>query len=111
MSLAGIPYPFEYFEKYPISLKRNWQISPKFTQMYLHILKLLVKFHKSISYPFNYLANMPMSLKPFQCLNSIRVFLIFEMVRYVSLMKCSSCGLFSLAKMMIYLQRLIRILK
>ena len=33
MGVPGIPYSFKYFEKYPISLKRNWQISTKLTQM------------------------------------------------------------------------------
>ena len=28
-----ILYPFKYFEKYPISMKRNWQISTKFTKI------------------------------------------------------------------------------
>ena len=27
--IPGIPFPFKYFEKYPVSLKINWQISPK----------------------------------------------------------------------------------
>ena len=31
ISAFTVPYPFEYFEKYPVFLKRNRQISPKFT--------------------------------------------------------------------------------
>ena len=41
--VPGIPYPFEYFEKYPISIKGNGKISPKFTPLqkalYHHIHK------------------------------------------------------------------------
>ena len=54
-----------------MSLKRNGQISPKFTQkftplqktLYHHIPKRTLDFNKSIPYPFKYLAKIPISLK------------------------------------------------
>ena len=65
--VPDITYPFKYFEKYPISLKMNWQISPKvhpnsesFVSPYP---QNILNFHKSILYPFQYLANIPISLK------------------------------------------------
>ena len=61
--VPGIPYHFKYFEKYPKTLKRNGQISPKFTPLqkalYHHILKSNLNFQKSIPYPFKYLAIIP----------------------------------------------------
>ena len=61
--IPGISYPFKYLEKHPISLKRNRQISPKFTQLqkalYQNVPKSPLNFHKSILYPFKYLANIP----------------------------------------------------
>ena len=79
--VPGIPYPFKYFEKYPISLKGNWQISLKFTQLqkalYHHIPKNTLNFHKSITYPSNYLPKTPISLKtlpgPYHFLNIFKL--------------------------------------
>ena len=69
--VPGIPYSFKYFEKYPISLKRNGQISPKFTPLqkvlYHNIPnKGTWNFHKSIPYPFKYFTNTPISIKTLQ---------------------------------------------
>ena len=66
----SIPYPFNYFKKYSISLKLIWQISPKFRKHCIPIsLKLIqvscipLNIYKSIQYPFKFLVNIPVSLK------------------------------------------------
>ena len=66
----SIPYPFNYFEKYPMSLKLIWQISQKFKKHCIPIsLKLIqvsripLSIYKNILYPFKFLANIPVSLK------------------------------------------------
>ena len=64
---GGSWYPFKYFEKYPTSLKRNWKILSKFTQiqkaLYHHIPTNTMNVHKSIPYTFVCLANIPISIK------------------------------------------------
>ena len=76
MGVPGIPHPFKYFEKYPISLKINGlypQNSPHFRKLRITIfLKVLCFLHKSIPYLFKYLVNIPISLKPFQGLKNDR---------------------------------------
>ena len=66
----SIPYPFNYFEKYPISLKQIWQISPKFRKHCILISLKLIQvsripsnIYKNVTYPFKILANIPVSLK------------------------------------------------
>ena len=67
----SIPYPFNYFEKYPISIEffgkypQNsesilFQISLKLIQVSRIPLKYLQTY---TPYPFNYLANIPVSLE------------------------------------------------
>ena len=58
--------PLYYLEKYPISLKYIWQLSPKFRKHCIPIsLKLIqiscipLNFYKNIPYPFKFLANIP----------------------------------------------------
>ena len=68
--VPGIPYPFNYFKKYPISLEINEQISPKFIPiqkaLYHHIPKSILNFHKSTPYQYKYLANILISPKTLQ---------------------------------------------
>ena len=75
-----IPYPFKYFEKYPISLKKIWQISPKFRKHCVpislknfQVCHIPLNIYKNIPYPFKFLANIPVSLKtlpgPHSCFN------------------------------------------
>ena len=66
----SIPYPFNYFEKYPISLKQIWQISPKFRKpctlislKLIQVSRISSNIYKNIMYPFKILANIPLSLK------------------------------------------------
>ena len=68
---GGSHYPFNYFEKYPISLKDMANI-PKI-QKALHVFPISLKLiqvsciplniYKNIPYPFKFLANIPVSLK------------------------------------------------
>ena len=57
----SFPYPFDYFEKYPISLKETWQISPIFRKHCIPIPKI----YQSIPYPFKYLQKYPVSIFKF----------------------------------------------
>ena len=79
--VPGIRHPFTYLEKYPISLKRNWQKPPKFTQipnaLYHHRHKNTLNFHKSIPHPLNYLANILTSLKTLPVLHHLVLYAFF----------------------------------
>ena len=66
----SITYPFNYFEKYPISLKEMRQISPKVGKHSIPISPKLIlvshnplNIYKNIPYPFKFSANIPVSLK------------------------------------------------
>ena len=66
---SSIPYPINFFKKYPISFKKIRQLSPNIRKLCIPIFQKLIKvshiplfFYKNIPHPFNFLANIPISL-------------------------------------------------
>ena len=70
ISIDKITSPGREFEKGPISMNRNWQVSPNIIEfqkaLYHHIPKKYFDLQQNIPYPFMYFSNIPISLATFQ---------------------------------------------
>ena len=84
---SSIPYPINFFKKYPISLKTIRQLSPNIRKLCIPLSQNLIKvsliplfFYKNIPYPSNFLANIPISLNTLPGPQNMKLLAVLSLV-------------------------------